>query len=224
MNKEPIYHSNIFWHFCGKDKTEEEAFKILCEILKEKCLKRSLPDNSDPFEEPIKNHNGINTPTWALQYVCFADIPFAFLKHHIELYGNVGLGFKKEFIIEQGGQPVLYAPFFEKNDAQKVYPSSISSIIERWGKEWAEITQKYQLNSPENRDLGWKIQSLRKYIKQFSFKDDNCSYYEREWRVINAFRFEENDISVLIFPKRFSKYFTDLYPNISNTISELILT
>ena len=35
MNKEPIYHSNIFWHFCGRDKTEEEAFRILISVWTE---------------------------------------------------------------------------------------------------------------------------------------------------------------------------------------------
>ena len=224
MNKEPIYHSNIFWHFCGRDKTEEEAFGILCNILKDKNLRRNLTQNSDPFEEPITDCNGNDTLTWQIQYICFADIPFAFLNNHIATYGNVGLGFKREFIIEKGGQPVLYVPFVDDNGIQKAYPSSISSIIERWGKEWATITQKYQLNSPEDRDLGWKIQFLRKYIKQFSFKDEYCTYYEREWRIINHLEFEEKDVTVVIFPKRFSKEFSNLYPNISYTVSELILT
>ena len=224
MNKEPIYHSNIFWHFCGRNKTEYEAFKVLCEILKKKCLHRNLNGNNYiPFEEPIINHEGSETLTWKLQNVCFADIPFAFLKHHIEMYGNVGLGFKKEFIIKQGGQPVIYVPFVEDNRENKSYPKSISSIIEKWGKEWNKIIQKYQINK-EYKSLGWEIQMLRKYIKQFSFKDEDCAYYEREWRVLNHLEFEEKDVVVVIFPKRFSNEFINLYPNVSYAVSELILT
>ena len=223
MNKEPIYHSNIFWHFCGREKNEDEAFRILCEILNEKHSKRSF-HNSVPFEEPIKDHHGENTPTWRIQYVCFADIPFAFLKNHIEMYGNVGLGFKREFIIEKGGQPVLYTPYIKKNGKQKSAVFSISAIIEQWGREWSQVTEKHKIKPEEYRDLGWKIQALRKYIKQFSFEDANCAYYEREWRVINTFQFEEEDIVVVIFPKRFSNEFISLYPNIPYTVSELILT
>jgi hypothetical protein len=223
MNKEPIYHSDIFWHFCVRAKIEAEAFKSLCDILNEKLLKRSF-HNSAPFEEPIKDHEGKHTPTWRIQYVCFADIPFAFLKHHIERYGNVGLGFKKEFIIKKGGQPVLYTPYLEKNGKQKPSLFSISAIIEQWGREWSQIIKKYQIKPAVYRDLGWKIQALRKYIKQFSFEDANCAYYEREWRVINTFEFEEEDVVKVIFPERFTNEFISLFPNIPYDVSELILT
>ena len=188
-NKEPIYHSNIFWHFCGKGKTENKSFKVLCDILKEKTLRRKLPQDVPPFEETLNDGEGNNTFTWQMQYICFADIPFAFLKNHIETYGNVGLGFKKEFIIAKGGQPALYAPYTEENGEQKYTTFSVSAIIEHWGKEWHKIITKYHIAPDEYRDLGWKIQALRKYIKQFSFTEKNCAYYEREWRVITSFRF-----------------------------------
>ena len=224
MNKEPIYHSNIFWHLCGRGKTEDESFNVLCQILDNRSLHRNFDsENYVPFEEPIKDHNDNSTFTWALQYICFADIPFAFLKHHIEMYGNVGLGFKKEFIIKKGGQPVIYVPFIEQNGENKAYPSSISSIIEKWAKEWTEIIDKQKLHK-KYRSLGWQIQMLRKYIKQFSFKDNNCVYYEREWRVLNHLEFEEKDVVITIFPKRFSKKFISLYPDIPYTVTELILT
>ncbi len=48
----------------------------------------------------------------AIPMVCFCDIPLSLLIHHIETYGQYGLGMTKEWGLRKGLNPVIY---FNKN-------------------------------------------------------------------------------------------------------------
>ena len=42
--------------------------------------------------------------------VCFCDIPVDDLDIHMEKYGQFGIAFQKEFLLDQGALPVVYVP------------------------------------------------------------------------------------------------------------------
>jgi hypothetical protein len=223
----PIYHSKIFWHFCGRNKSEHDAYQTLSSILTQKIL--YIPDSNNLKGESLVNEHGEEVETIALQHACFADIPFSFLKHHIGKYGNIGIGFKGSFLIAKGAQPVIYVAGITKKKRKNFHGQTASSIIENLRRERQMMINllKPSLGKKERKEikeLSEKLEILRHYIKQFSVTDPKSAYYEREWRIINSFSFKLTDIELVILPKRFSQSFTEKFPNVPYSISELILS
>jgi len=225
MKTDPIYHSNIFWHFCSRNKSEEEAYRTLCKILNERTL--CIPNQASIVGETLIDAQGKPTATWGLQRVCFADIPFAFLKHHIGNYGNVGLGFERSYLITKGAQPLIYVA--QTPGKKEFHQWTASSIIESLYKEWCKLLKRSEADMSEkeiekHKDLSWRFEILRNYIKQFSLDDPNSPYHEREWRIIDSFCFELSDVELVIVPKKFAKPFAKQFPDIPYSIAELILS
>lgn len=226
MKHTPIYHSKIFWHFCGRGKSEDHAYKTLFSILSDQVL--YIPDKENLKGDVLIDEQGEVVPTIALQHACFADIPFPFLKHHIGKYGNIGIGFKSSFLVARGAQPVIYVAGMPKRKRKKFHEWTASSIIESLRKERQYFLKllEPQLSSAQLKrvkDLSERIEILRHYIKQFSLEDPNY-YYEREWRIINSFSFRQTDIELVVLPKRFAVEFAKNFPDIPYSISELVLS
>jgi len=225
MKTAPVYHSNIFWHFCSRNKSEQEAFKTLCKILDERRI--GIPNKHHITGETLIDAQGQCVATQGVERVCFADIPFAFLKHHIGHYGNVGLGFEREYLILHGAQPLIYVA--QTPGKKEFHQFTASSIIESLYKEWCKQVKRNDLAASDKEkekltDLSRKFEILRNYIKQFSTSDENSAYYEREWRIINNLCFELADVELVIVPKKFAKTFAKSFPDIPYSIAELILS
>lgn len=225
MKSAPVYHSNIFWHFCSRNKSEDQAFQTLCKILNERTL--CVPDKTHLNDETLIDDQGKPTSIWGVQRVCFADIPFAFLKHHIGHYGNVGLGFDREYLITRGAQPLIYVA--QTPGKREFHQWTASSIINCLYKEWNKLLKKMESHTSEKehehlKELTWRFEILRNYIKQFAADDEHSAYYEREWRIINSFTFDLADVELVIVPKKFAKAFAKQFPDIPYSITELILS
>lgn len=85
-------------HFLGRQfKDDPEQQLKIFELILENGLKCSY----------IDTHFGPMGKVWT-EAVCFTDIPLNFCSEHTANYGKFGIGFKKSFIKNLGGNPAWY--------------------------------------------------------------------------------------------------------------------
>lgn len=106
--------------------------------------------------------------------VCLTECPWASLVNHTERYSPFGIGFSKEFIFKQKGNPVFYVRpeyFYEQE----------------WNPEIKIFTTPF---NPSYRD--------REACRNLRF-DTLCDYtHEREWRVPQDLLFEYSDVEFVV--------------------------
>ncbi len=118
---------------------------------------------------------------------CFSEMPLSAIKHvakpipgrriQLEPYGLV---FKRDFIIEKGGQQVTYVNNYEGNNAVR---ASYDRAFEIAAKN--DFTGK-----------------LWKQLPFVSAMNDKCDFFwEREWRVLGAVEFNYSDLVYVILPE-----------------------
>ncbi|AGC43968.1 hypothetical protein MYSTI_02652 [Myxococcus stipitatus DSM 14675] len=117
--------------------------------------------------------------------VCFSEIPFdqlARLVHRRSLYG---IGFRKSFILSQGGGPVWYVQYASpahlalKHQVDEALATSDSRAHPLWSMTPFVDIQGDSSNAPYQYRFDW----------------------EREWRVPGLLRFTEYDVAVLFLPE-----------------------
>lgn len=201
------YTSTIFWHFVrgwGKDfEREENSLNLLTEkILGEdgdgKLL--AIPPEREGFHErtlslergmvladidSLANLNSMNTPEKGEEYklkepraICFADIPINSLPIHINHYFGIGLGFRKEALIDNVDnlKPVDYYP-------RKTIFALKNACVDFKDDERDFTLQDYA-----------KIPSEEETFEQI--------YHEREWRTFGNFEFTSKELAMIFFPSR----------------------
>lgn len=123
----------------------------------------------------------IITPDGNLMYafpmVSFCDIPLSKIKHHINKYGNYGIGLSKEWGQEHGLNPVLYV------DKNSTVGSNYYSVFDELfiGKKIADLSE-----------TELKLLDVVRYMKNYeadlitpkiNFKDYRFAD-EKEWRYV----------------------------------------
>lgn len=107
------YTSNILYHFVGRSKpTDGERFDLLVTILNGNRLIANLsnPDNPESYFQGGYRCENVGEVFGKCDCVCFCDIPDSALKIHTDKYSKFGMGFRKDFIANQGAHPVMYVP------------------------------------------------------------------------------------------------------------------
>lgn len=134
------YTSNKVCHFVGRSLADNaERLKLLCQIIHEGVLLSHKSDNGDFQSRLVNGRSSMNlngevyTET---RCVCFCDIPDDELNIHIHKYSKFGLGFKKDFIVAQGGRPVIYIP--DKISLQEANAGILKYPVQRF---FPELTQ-----------------------------------------------------------------------------------
>lgn len=87
--------SNSLFHFTS-------SLSNLISILSNNFLPRYCLEMPNFFNENPYNTN------LAYPMVCFCDIPLSKVKRHIGIYGNYGIGLRKEWAIKNNLSPVIY--------------------------------------------------------------------------------------------------------------------
>src|ERR1700680_488911 len=105
-----MYVSAELTHLVGAklkpDRTKQ--FELLIKIVNSGIL------SSYPDERVWRNPAYIRPFSWTdgeflgLAKACFCDIPFTELAIHVGKYGEFGLAFRKDFLVQQGASPVFY--------------------------------------------------------------------------------------------------------------------
>lgn len=147
--KENISSASLF-HFV---KRLEDIFDILRNGFQARYVTEIFPILERPFVIPMK---------------CFCDLPLGSIKHHIDKFGEYGIGISKEYAIENRITPCIYV--HNKSYTLERYLDELGDLSEpsdKIGKSLLPYFKKY-----EEIIISDKIQTTLKY------------YDEREWRYI----------------------------------------
>jgi hypothetical protein len=218
--------SKILWHFTGgpvwdkennkqgkKLKPNSEAYTklnsiISCQTVKvgsyhevfraeniEKIfLDYNVKTGAQIIGSKIKESEIVNTRN----VCCLADIPLQHLEHHGLRYGKCAIGFYRDAAIRQGFNPVLY---------EVVSKASNNSFYKLYNL--CEFLDEYiNLNNKLDVDLNVVSNAIKRnyinclaYVKTLYEEEMDCIFTEREWRSFNDFKFENDDVAMIILPK-----------------------
>ncbi|KQN24732.1 hypothetical protein ASE88_16835 [Sphingomonas sp. Leaf38] len=116
----------------------------------------------------------------ARRSVCFSEVPLHHLKRLADVRGPHGIGFRKEFIVERGGGPILYA-YKETSQAQ-----AINEMVQ---------AAAHDPNSPV-----WRVAPFVDLPGTYG-SSTYLYEWEREWRHVGNLDFLVTDPTFLIIPE-----------------------
>lgn len=116
----------------------------------------------------------------AKKSVCFSEVPLHHLKRLADVRGPHGIGFRKEYIVERGGGPILYA---YKDTPQAM---AVNALVHGATNEPA---------SP-----AWDVAPFVDLPGTYG-KSSYLYEWEREWRHVGDLGFTESDPAFLIIPE-----------------------
>jgi hypothetical protein len=180
MNK---FINNTLVHWTGRNKNDENAFEVLKKIISSQKIYLSYcPNHPTPVDEPSTRENINDKKT---MMVCFTDLPLKYSKTFCKKFGTFGIGFNKKKMIEYGANPVFYTTA-KHLDRIKNTNSLINKLIsEEIDREWKDenlnngIGENYQFTGEQL----YALNELFGFTQEFSYKDRDENYYQREWRI-----------------------------------------
>jgi len=227
----------------GRDKTPEEQYKILVQIIKEGLL---TPNHKDPEMAGyiVISLNGriSDNKMFMPCVICLCDIPINDLYIHMKKYSQFGISFLKEFMIVKGANPVFY---ITKNS--RINISEVASRVIRTTSRADYFDEMFLMyhnlfdelrslvnnhTSSEHRAVIMKkIAEIDLFLKRYIFSflkffddskkdDDPENYYmEREWRIAGNLKFKIKDLHRVILPKAYAKRFRRDVPKFIGQVS-----
>src|SRR3954465_13864050 len=99
----PLFNEYLM-HFCAKNKTPRQAQAVLESILRRG---RFLPSRCPLFDDPDGALEREGLQAWA-SMVCFTDLRFQDLHHHMRKFGMYGIAIKKDSELARRCEPVQY--------------------------------------------------------------------------------------------------------------------
>lgn len=126
----------------------------------------------------------------ARKSVCFSEVPLHHLKRLADVRGRHGIGFRKEYIVERGGGPILYA-YKDTNQAKAI---------------------KALVNAGEH-DASSPIWEVAPFVDLPGTYGKSKYFYEweREWRHVGDLDFSEKDPAFLIIPEALHEAARDFF-------------
>ncbi|WP_274423902.1 abortive infection system antitoxin AbiGi family protein [Chelativorans sp. YIM 93263] len=116
----------------------------------------------------------------ARKSVCFSEVPLHHLKRLADVRGQHGIGFRKEYVVERGGGPILYA-YKDTIQAKAVNAMVHAAVNEPSSPIW-DVAPFVDLPGTYGKS---------KYLYE----------WEREWRHVGNLHFAETDPAFLIIPE-----------------------
>ena len=116
----------------------------------------------------------------AKKSVCFSEVPLHLLKRIADERGEYGIGFRKEFLVAEGGGPILYA---YKDTAQA---KAIQSMV--------------HASQDAPNDPVWNLAPFVDIPGVYG-KSKYLFEFEREWRKVGDLDFDASDPAFLIIPE-----------------------
>jgi hypothetical protein len=216
------FSSKVLWHFTGYNKSWDDAYRIQNEILQSNVL------NIGNQSETIIMKSGAKR--YGSPVACVCDIPFRDLRIHMLRYGPFGIAFYKHAAINVGHfMPVFYVHcenvlFKRAEELFKTIDPAISA----------------DRDSPFNKSLHEYLLMIGSYIKrgdlnrivEVNSEEDSHQnsnfYYEREWRTVFSWKFDDASVAAIMMPQKFltdfQKRWGNRFVNSSIISSEMIET
>jgi hypothetical protein len=172
----PDFISNTLTHWTGRDKSDDEAFSTLKQIISTKKLLLTYCPNYPRL--------ALNRQLKTMM-VCFTDIPLNLSREHCYKFGKFGVGFSKEVMVRYGANPVLYTTR-AMNDKVETFISLIGRLqSEEVDREWKDaklnndVGDRYQFSSEQF----YAMVELAGFMQNYQYSDTSIDYYQREWRI-----------------------------------------
>jgi len=131
-----------------------------------------------PGAEKIYGINNTMIQT-TIARICFTEIKLSQAEEQAKRYGDLGIGFGRDFVLEREGNPVFYVQNGDKGH-----------VIENFS-----FLHRFVAPNEERRK---ELEIILGYLKNMSeMNDGGLKYYEEmEWRVVHLEKFEGRYIAV----------------------------
>lgn len=159
-------NSKILVHFTGIDhkrgirKPQDVSFEIILNILPERSFRVSLSERELHIPRKIFNLK--------IPMTCFSETPVHFLRQHMNIFGDFGIGMNFDWGIESGFLNVIYSDNLKPN----FYSMMLSEL-------WEYLYSLGGISNP-NISCNW-LYSLVGSTENIRYRD------EREWRYISKY-------------------------------------
>ena len=166
----------LLYHFIGRGKPEDEAYGLLLRILNCGCLIPNQKGENAYFDfGPLfeKIHLGDRLPVSFIDRDNCDDSAF---KEHMEKYSKFGIGFEKDFILREGGEPAFYC--INRNDGKTSCENRMHIC---------NLVKSLDNIDVKDSDIKKEFYEVLKFVKPFNIDTNNqksSEYFEREWRII----------------------------------------
>lgn len=175
MNFDYAIHSDFLIHWTGKDidreydqpwdkvdksKTSKNCTEAYIKRLTN-TLKYGLWMTKEEKDDFYFDGREISIPT--IPQVCFTELKLSESRKHARRYGRLGIGFKRPFVLDRFGRPLVYY-HHKKIRCDKLLEACVGKLVN-------DNDNKYLLN----------------YFKPMNSKDKPITYdwySESEWRII----------------------------------------
>lgn len=152
--------------------SEAPEWKVIDQILSDQCLK---PKNR--FGIAAKCAYAPNQHA-----VCFSEIPLGQLARLVEKRSTCGIGFRKQYIVDRGGGPIMYA--YEGTPHEQAIRKMMAAN-----------------RLKPNADI-WKLTPMIDSAGAQRFGGQPYLFeWEREWRFVGEFKFDPKDVAFVIIPE-----------------------
>jgi hypothetical protein len=188
-NEQPTLFSDYLMHFCGQNKSPRQALAVLESILRRREF---VPSLCPLFYDPDKQLERRKLQAWATM-VCFTDLRFQDLHHHVEKFGPYGIAIKKNSPPAGQCTPVHYI------DVESDELRNSSRLSEG-------IRHLNNLQKRGKLDESWDFPARLKEFDQrrIAVFQDIRTRDENEWRFIandergDVLKFEPRDVRFLL--------------------------
>lgn len=222
MSNSRRYLNDTLIHWTGRAKDQEAACGILESIANENVIRLTY---CPTYVQPnLKSQ---------VAMACFTDIPLEHSHEHCSKFGQFGLAFNKQAMIEYGANPVMYTT---SKHLSRI--SHIAQLLERMkdmekDREWRSEEEHYTFTEDETVALLEVLGLLQEYSYRNDDGSDYVTYYQREWRLTfdllpfaggttehsagkscfyirngtayQIFKFKKSDVEYIVAPKAFEK-------------------
>jgi len=142
--------------------------------------------------------------------VCFSEVRLSQAEKHAKMYGMLGIGVHRDFVIERGGNPVFYV----RNGDTDMVTQNVAFIHSKL------VDMAKENDKDKEKEMLGALRLIMGFMKAMSHQNESdfLWYEEMEWRIVhsNTFAkyftvedvtqhfyrvgFQTQDVKMLVFP------------------------
>jgi hypothetical protein len=160
-----------------------------------------------PGTETIYGSNGFSLKA-GISRVCFTEVRLSQAEDHARLYGKIGIGFHRDFILEREGNPALYVQNGDKGVLIENL-AKVTSFLEGKDKEvlgYLAVVSGYLKNMSDQNsrnlefyeEMEWRIVQLDRLMGKYIEVEDVSKHFYR-------LKLNPADIKIIVFPDHETK-------------------
>jgi hypothetical protein len=227
MNYDYAIHSDFLIHWTGKDidsvydqqwyESDSSKTRKSCDVT-DRYLKRLFDileygiwmtsEKETPF---CINGTSIFIPSTPRS--CFTELKLSQSRQHARLYGRLGIGFKRPFVIWRQGRPVIYYGF-HKGSTKDIFIEQC--VLDITNKDLLNFFKPMSSGSKLNYDFysesEWRILFIEELLKNGLIKNPRDPKNEKEYSYFQKLTSDEQNKLEYLIP--LDKWFTMIiYPS-----------